>query len=86
MVRYYKDWLRVFSELPYQSRTVIVYLWGYPEVMMLSDKSVLPSFEERLQALKDGYLDHRPYLFEDEVEKTLLKALRNVKRGKPPDW
>jgi len=84
MVKYYGDGLRTLCELPYQSRMIIVYLWGYPEVMRLSDRSFLPSFEEWLQALKDGYLDHRSHLFSKDIEQRLLRAYRNVTRGAPP--
>jgi hypothetical protein len=51
---------------------------------MLSDKSFLPDFEEWLQALKNGYLDHHSHLFSSDIEQRLLKAYRNVTRGKPP--
>ena len=84
VVKYYKSGLSTLRELPYHSRTLIVYLWGYPEVMMLSDKSILPDFEEWLQALEAGYLDHRSHLFTEDVERRLSRAIRNVKQGKPP--
>jgi len=83
-VRYYGDGFRILRALPYQSRVFLVYLWGYPEVIMLSDKSFLPNFEEWLKALKSGWLDHRSHLFSRSVEQSLLKAYRNVTRGKPP--
>jgi hypothetical protein len=86
MVKFYKDGLKTLCELPFQSKTLIIYLWGYPEVSMLSDKSLLPYFDRWFQALKKGDIDHRTYLFSPDVEQKLLNASRNVNRGiSPPD-
>jgi DNA-binding HxlR family transcriptional regulator len=81
---YFENGLRALYELPYQSKTMLIYLWGYPEAITLADSSFLPSFDEWMKALKDGRLDHRGYLFSPEVEKKLINAFKNVKMGKSP--
>jgi hypothetical protein len=72
----------VIKELPFQSKVLITYAWGYPEVFLISDKSFLPWFEEWLEALKQGNLDHRSWIF-DRIDK-VAKAYRSVKSGKQP--
>ena len=81
-IRAIAGYLDSIEQLPFQSKTVITYLWGCPEIFLASDKSFLPWFENWFEALKQGNLDHRTWIF-DNIEK-VYKAYRSVKRGKEP--
>lgn len=71
------------KSLPFQSRICVTYLWGYPQIFQVSDKSFLPRFEQWVKALREGNLDHRSWIF-TKGEKELIRAFRAVKRHKPP--
>jgi hypothetical protein len=83
MIKVCGDALAVLNELPRESKTLVVYLWGFPEVEELMEKSVIVSFEEWLTALREGWL------YPDEKERTrriFQKAYGAVLRGRePPD-
>jgi DNA-binding HxlR family transcriptional regulator len=74
--------LEEIKKLPFESKVLITYVWGYPDIFLIADKSFLPAFEEWLAALKQGNLDHRAWIF-DRVDK-VAKAYRRVKSGKEP--
>ncbi|MCC6019286.1 MAG: hypothetical protein LM601_09665 [Candidatus Verstraetearchaeota archaeon] len=84
MLSAFKDGLNILLKLPEISKIMIVYLWGFSEIELLGKKSFLPIFEKWLKALKNGFLDHRNYLFSSEVERRLLKARDYVAKGKAP--
>lgn len=81
-IRAIAGYLDIVRQLPFQSKTAITYLWGFPEIFLASDKSFLPWFENWFDALKQGNLDHRKWIF-DNIEK-VHKAYRRVKRGREP--
>jgi len=81
-IRAISRYLDYIKQLPFQSKVVITYLWGYPEIFLASDKSFLPWFEDWFQALKQGNLDHRVWIFEN-IEK-VRRAYRAVKMGREP--
>ncbi|MCR6624424.1 MAG: hypothetical protein NDF58_07625 [archaeon YNP-LCB-024-027] len=84
MLSAFKDGLNILLKLPESSKIMIVYMWGFSEVEFLGKKSFLPIFERWFNALKNGFLDHRTYLFSSEVEQRLLKACEYVSKGKAP--
>jgi hypothetical protein len=84
IVRELKSSLRLLLELPFKRRMVLVYLWGFPESILLSNRSVIRTFDDWRVALKEGRLDHRVWLFKDKTFARLAKAYRAVRRGKEP--
>ena len=84
IVRELKSSLRLLLELPFKRRMVLVYLWGFPESVLLSNKSVIRTFDDWRVALREGRLDHRGWLFKEKTFARLAKAYRAVKRGREP--
>lgn len=85
-IKEHKKHLWSLMALPFRSRMLVVYLWGYPEIFEVSDKEFLPMFAEWFSALKAGYLDHRSWIFGKKAITTVINALKAVRRGKaPPD-
>lgn len=73
-----------FMDLPFRSKMFVVYFWGYPEVFEVSDRDFLPIFEQWLSALKEGYLDHRSWIFDKKSVSTIITTLNEVKKGRVP--
>jgi len=82
-IKVYSNYLEPLRNLPFKSKICITYLWGYPEIFQVSDKDFLPHFEQWVNALREGNLDHRSWVFK-KGEEELTKAFRAVKRGRPP--
>ncbi|MFX0141638.1 MAG: hypothetical protein ACFFDN_48825, partial [Candidatus Hodarchaeota archaeon] len=83
-VKLYGDIFTDLIELPFKRKMVLVYLWGFPETIHLSNRSVIRTFDDWLSALKKGNLDHRNWLFSEKTLDRLEKAYRCVKRRKEP--
>jgi len=81
-IRALSNFFDYIRQLPFQSKVVITYLWGYPEIILSSEKSFLPWFENWFQALKQGNLDHRIWIFKN-IEK-VRRAYRAVRRNREP--
>ena len=79
-IKAYKTYLEPLKSLPFKSKICITYLWGYPEIFQVSDKSFLPLFKDWLVALRNGHLSYHTWLF-TEGEKELVKAYRVVKKN-----
>ncbi len=80
-----KRFLLPLIDLPSRSRMFIFYVWGYKEIFEVSDREFLPNFEEWIQALKDGNLDHRSWIFDEKSVNTLISTYKDVRRGKIPE-
>jgi hypothetical protein len=79
---YYKSGFTELTNLTVNCRLIMCHLWGIPDIIKLSNKNVLLCFERWLQALKNGELNYRKYLFSREVESKLSNACEKLKKGK----
>lgn len=62
-----------------------LYLWGFPEVDVVAEKDYkLRDFDDWLEALENGQLDHRVWLFEERTFRLLRVALKAVRDGRSP--
>jgi len=84
MVELYKEGLDVLCSLPSKCRCAVIYLWGFDDAMDLSSKSTVLEIEDWLNALKNGWLDHRLWLFRENTIKRVESVYRAVKRGNIP--
>jgi len=85
-IKKHEEHLLSLMALPFRSKMVLVYLWGYPEIFHVSNKAFLPMFAEWFSALKAGYLDQRSWIFNEKSIIALINALKAVRRDKaPPD-
>lgn len=80
-----KKYLRPLIDLPSRSRMFIFYVWGYPEIFEVSDREFLPLFEGWFLALKEGNLDHRSWVFNEQSVTTLISTYKDVRRGRIPE-
>ena len=69
-------------DLVRKRQVMVVYLWNIPVKKEAEKYLKIPQFEGWLQALKDGNLSHRIWLFEEETIKDVESAFRAVKRGR----
>ena len=83
-VKDYNKFVNVLTSFPLKGKMILVYLWGYPEVFQIANKDFLPEFEQWLEVLKIGYLDHRSWIFEKDNIAKLIKAYKDVKKGIMP--
>jgi hypothetical protein len=83
-VRESKNYINNILELPFRRKIAIIYLWGFPETFYLSNRGILREFEEWREALIEGRLDHRSWIFEEGALTQLRKAYRAVKRNTEP--
>jgi len=82
-VRENADALDILIALPKKCRCILVYLFGYDDILRLADKSVVLRIDEWINELKRGQLDHRTYIFYEG--RTLVeKICRALIRGRPP--
>jgi hypothetical protein len=83
-VREFKDSLNFLLDLPFKRKIAVLYLWGFPESVLLSDRSSIRDFDDWRSALNEGRLDHRVWLFSEKTLSRLGKAYRAVKQHKAP--
>jgi hypothetical protein len=83
-VKELKQSLNFLLDLPFKRKIAILYLWGFPESVLLSERSVIRDFDEWQAALNEGRLDHRVWLFSEKTLSRLGKAYRAVKQHKMP--
>jgi|GEM_PF-6252734 len=82
MVRENADALDILIELPKKCRCILVYLWGYDDILRLADKSVVLRIDEWINELKRGQLDHR---INGGIECSKVeKICRSLIHGRPP--
>ena len=77
---YIDDLLALFKKRYF----IIVYLFNVPLGRLEDKLFLLPAFQQWLQALREGNLTHRKWVFEESTIKTVEKAYRRVRRGQPP--
>lgn len=74
-------------DLVRKRQMIAVYLWNIPVKKEAEKYLKNPQFDRWFEALKNGNLSHRIWLFEDETIKDVESAFRAVKRGrKPKPW
>lgn len=83
-VRKLKNYLKNILELPFKRKIAIIYLWGFPETFYLSNRGIIRTFAEWREALKNGRLYHRIWIFEEKTLKRLRKAYNAVWRNTEP--
>ena len=78
-----KNYLEPLLEIPSKRKIAIIYLWGFPQVLALSEKEFILEFESWVKAVEKGALDYEPWIF-DHARQAIIRTLRAIKRGKTP--
>lgn len=76
------QYLQKINELLEKSKCIVVYLWGI-NLEPFIQKSVIPLFESWLNALKEGYLDHRIWIYKEGI-KNVEAAIKYINENKFP--
>lgn len=85
--REYLTYSNHLIDLIRKRQIMAIYLWNVPVKREAEKYLKIPQFEKWLEALKDGKLSHRVWLFEEETIRDVESAFRAVKRGrKPKPW
>jgi len=77
--------LPALANLLKKRRVAALYLWGFPQIDAGAEKDYnFSRFEDWMEALQKGRIDHRSWLFKEETFKDLHQAYNAVKEGQCP--
>lgn len=81
-----RSFLKDLSEVLKKRRIIAIYLWNFNEIDELSEAGFkMPIFYNWFEALQNGNLDHRGWIFEERTLKEIAAAYRAVRRGREPN-
>ena len=83
-VQEYKPYIDGLAKVLNKRQFLILYAWNFNEIDFEQEKEIVRDFDEWLDALKKGDLDHRSQLFEDETLKRVHSAFNLVRNGQSP--
>lgn len=85
-IKEYSSYLNDLTDLFNKRKVLAIYLWNFPEIEVETRKcDVLPEFTDWYNALKEGYLDHRGWIFDDDVLEDLNSVAKLVNKGIEPE-